>query len=348
VTSYSIAYTYYPNSPRSWALEGSDDGETWVTLDETSAAEAVELKPAESEAWINGGKALQVYDTCAFGELELYDIWGNRLNVGLTDLGNDYGGALPENSATYSCGAGFAGLSDGADKLYDDNAATAFALVGTPVADPKTESTWTRFVMHLSDGCSPVASYNFLPLVSGDTNRRPVSWQVEVSADGGATWTAVDEREGDEATALMAEGDDYCNDGYPIGFTSGLDHSLSPASLTSVEVASDAQLELPPTCSVNSLVIDLSQSGQPAKIVNFRPAADGMLVLTGSETTKPAFEDEVLNVEFVDPVGLTAITNWQVSVNGVVQRPGRYSLRVDSDGKVRISKVVFGLTILVR
>lgn len=287
-------------------------------------------------------------------ELALYDLFGKRLNAGLSDMGRNYSGTLPAGSFTYysQWAPEFNGNASnfGPQKLFDDDLSTrmhGWTFGNFP--DPATPATRISFTMRLPDDATPVASYNFAPFSGVKTSSSvPNDWLVEASRDG-TTWFTVDERSGEAAAALLpSTGSTYCNNGHPIGFTAGLDRWLCPTG-AAVEVANGATLELPAASqnAVSGLVADLTATGNAGTIVNFNPAVGGTLYMTCA-SRRQMLDNHPLPITFANPVNTGNVAGWSVVVNGTPAEANEYALRFDENNVFRVTRRRAATVISVR
>lgn len=369
---YNVGFAASGNV-RSWALQGSDDRATWLTLDEMDATAVAAIKPASLPGWGNGGTPLTLLSegdnaptgevdakfirytiravgnddtqgTRALCELAVYDLFGKRLNAGLSDMGRNYSGTLPAGSFTYysqwAPNFNYDPSNFGPQQLFDDDLSTRMHGWGFGnFPDPATPATRISFTMRLPDDATPVASYNFAPFSGVKTSSSvPNDWLVEASRDG-TTWFTVDERSGEAATALLpSTGSTYCNGGHPIGFTAGLDRWLCPTGAV-VEIANGATLELPASApnTVSGLAADLTAASPLGTIANFNPAAAGTLYLT-TATAHPMLENYALPITFTGLANAANVENWNVVVNGVAAEADEYALGFDENDVLRVTR----------
>ena len=367
---YNIAFGVTNRTPRAWMLQGSDDHTTWFTLDKRDAAAVAEIKPSNNNSWCNNGTPLPLVwesdkgsvgevdakwfrftvkavggtaQTRQISELSLYDMQGKRLNVGLTSMGLDYSGTLPAGSFSwhYQYAGSYAGANTHEDKMFDEDIDTRFqaqSLNYDSLYGNVFEARWHKWTMRLADDAPPVASYNFAPYDPSIPSTYPVNWLVEASRDG-TTWFQVDAKSGTAATSLIPAARGYCNNGHPIGFTSGFDRTLAPTGAV-VGVSNDARLELPASTScansVAGLAADLTAEGSLGTIVNFNPAASGVLHLTYSHS--PRLEDTALPIVFDGVENGANVENWTVVANGKPDTDGLYSMRFDENNLLRVTK----------
>ena len=379
--SYNLAFTSLTDrAPKSWALQGSDDHTIWFTLDERDAASVAAIAP-EGSGWCNGGTPLPlVYEsdnaplgecdakwfrfsvravggtdgTRAISELSLYDMQGKRLNIGLSSMGINYSvAALPAGSFTwkYQWNGTYNAADQHEDKLFDENMETrlqGWSFGNTP--NPATPATWIVWTMRLPNDAAPVAAYNFAPYRSPIDYPAscPADWLVEASRDG-VTWFEVDARSGESASSLLPlTAKTYCNNGHPIGFTTGCDSWLAPTGAV-IEVSNGAVIELPSSGAntVAGLAIDLTAANNAGSIINFHPAVSGTLYLTCA-TLKPHLEDAALPVLFSGIVNGANVAGWSVVLNGMPTEPKNWKLRIDENGILRVTRQKKGLVVLFK
>ena len=154
-------------------------------------------------------------------ELAVYDKSGSRINRSITKAAS--GTAAADLAAgQYLVSHDGANTSQMADKLFDGNTATKYYNNSNPsTTSPRV------FTMRLADSVE-IGGYN---ICSGDdvTARDPVSWTVEVSADG-TNWSRLDAKEdfnptqtrkawfdGAGGTSAVGTEADYFSAEYPAG-----------------------------------------------------------------------------------------------------------------------------------
>ena len=182
----------YPGrNMKSWKLQASIDGTTWVTLDAvvgdeslpTSNSSIAYERPFVSMAYhetyakyrlqidaIKGGSFMQI------SEVKLYDGDGKKLV-----LGTDF--------EIFAVSSGIATSGDeSCDKVFDDDTGTKWGQSGALPG-------WIELSM-----TSPVRISKYNWYTANDTNdsnnnkkRNPKSWQLLASNDDGETWTVIDQ-----------------------------------------------------------------------------------------------------------------------------------------------------------
>lgn len=182
----------YPGrNMKSWKLQASVDGTTWVTLDAvvgdeslpTSNSSIAYERPFVSMAYhetyakyrlqidaIKGGSFMQI------SEVKLYDGDGKKLV-----LGTDF--------EIFAVSSGIATSGDeSCDKVFDDDTGTKWGQSGALPG-------WIELSM-----TSPVRISKYNWYTANDTNdsnnnkkRNPKSWQLLASNDDGETWTVIDQ-----------------------------------------------------------------------------------------------------------------------------------------------------------
>lgn len=171
----------------SWDPEVTDDTDGYKVYSCTNVNRGVQCDATERELvrayntflgfegkWyrftITGTKGA---DNPQLSEFALYDIDGNRLNLGLKYFNQSDATKLPAGNV-YSAQNNNANLFDG-------------------VRTTKYYGTKPTYVMHLADDAKPVLQYN---ICSGNdtfsqSNRAPTAWTLEVS-ENGSDWTLID------------------------------------------------------------------------------------------------------------------------------------------------------------
>ena len=204
-------------TPKSFRLQGSDDGETWVDLNvqtnftpPTTAFTWTQAFPvggaADTDGYATDAKwfrlaILRKQDntiwSAQLAEFELYDASGNRVNAGLSAVAKDLAAsALNPGEATASEPAGATHgvegeVNGGFGMLFDGNPATKY-ICGCTLDD----SHRIVVTLRLPDAAAAVAGYGFLTAADARSlpGRNPNCWTLEASRDG-ETWFMLDARQ---------------------------------------------------------------------------------------------------------------------------------------------------------
>ena len=182
---------YSGRNMKSWKLQASVDGTTWVTLDAvvgdeslpTSNSSIAYERPFVSmvyhgsyskyrlqfDAVRSSSKGFQV------SEIKFYDGDGNKLVYGTDFTISPSGSVGSWGDSTY-------------EKAFDDNTGTKWGQ------DAKNGELPMYLDLTMNSAVS-ISKYNWY--TAGDTSsysgRNPKSWQLLGSNDGGATWTVIDQ-----------------------------------------------------------------------------------------------------------------------------------------------------------
>ena len=224
-------------TPRTFRLQGSDDGDTWTDIDVQTAFSP----PTTTNTWtapfeLEGTEELGGYATDAkwfrltilrkqdnsiwsaqLAEFALLDNDGNRVNEGLSPVAKDTpASALLPGEATASEPADATHGEEGEEgggfaKLFDGNPATKYICGCTLDANHRIVVT-----LRLPDAAPVVSGYGFLTAADADRfpGRNPNRWTLEASRDG-ETWFMLDARQ--DAMTPAASGACY-NGGMPYRF----------------------------------------------------------------------------------------------------------------------------------
>lgn len=241
-------------------------------------------------------------------EYDLYDVNGNRLNLGLTFVKNVAASSLSAGQFTVFRGANAVseGTTEGPAKMFDGSTDTKFCLGGSVVS----ESAPLVITLRLADDAAAVAGYLFAS-ANDHEERDYADWTLEASADG-ETWEVVDSRSGVKASSARKSYSSY-NGGTPYAFSAGgsCDSAiLAPGTL--VQVDSGATLSLSAAHSpVSALAIDGAGAGT---VDTLDVAADGSLYLTGVSPT--ALVDYTVPLTIGSLVNGDNLRSWTVYLDG--------------------------------
>ena len=340
----------------SWSLEGSMDGQCWVTLD------AVTNDPHASTSnrkWFNAGRARPVfievsprkaryyrfsitglyecggYEGLQMDELALYDEAGRRLNLNHAYQGQNLAAtALNERSFTCAPGTGHSvNANESPANLVDGTTTKAYFSGGTF----NDSNRAIRFIMRLADDAAPVAGYNIQS--AGDDVwahgasrcRTPGSWTLEASDDG-TTWTLLD-AQSNSAYAGIAN-HTWFNGGVVIPCTTNGTGGASMPTNATLTVSSGATMIFPVEQggTVKSLEIDCTAAA--GTFANFS-AADGMTI---NLVNFHAFRDasvaggKLLPVLFSGATDFATEDSWKVLIDGDARKGADYKVFVRNGG----------------
>ena len=303
-------------------------------------------------------------------QIALYDANGVRQNTNLRyDTQWVSGGNHPADCDWLSLTpgsvalgrAGWRAISQGqdVDQLFTDSegslfsnqylvSATGDAGEGYVIMDKDDPSTWTSFVMRLTNGVPEIAAYDIRSYYNNSIDCRwPKYIRMEGSADG-IRWDVLSDDVvnsslcGAYGDRWLSDGSAFASDqirqgaGFPIrGAATGIS---TFADLGKVSVAAGARLQLlSGDVRLKDVEVDTADCGT---ISGFALAPKGKLTVknaSGSGTiTLPDFLVHAKDVE--------NLADWKLNLNGK-DRPN-YEIRVSEDGRVTL--VPPGLAIIVR
>lgn len=182
-------------------------------------------------------------------------------------------------------------------------------------------NTWVTLTIRLRDEASlPMVGY---ALHTDWLVDRLTVWEVQASGDG-VSWRTVDQRTKADAYTFSTkngnpdnEGYGYFNGGEPFAWRSAASGNAFHCEGT-VQVDEGGVLDLSAVpdanISIKGVTVDASSGG--GTIVKFRPAADGILDITGIVGKPPV--KYTASVKIVDAVGTSNLGSWRVAVNGEV------------------------------
>jgi len=272
-------------------------------------------------------------------ELALYDVSGQRQNVGLV-AGTSVTALLPGQFATpeaYSTGS----PTESTDKLFDQSPATKWCLnKNVPVVD--NPATHRIVVMRLPENAPEIVSYN-LCTANDDPGRDPVTWTLEGSMDG-SSWILVDNRANvmPPSTGGTGTGDYvdrgrflYYNDGVPyeltadraVGGGAGGETDAIPAG-SPLEIREGATLEVMTSESIDTLRVDMPSAGTLTKLIA-EPNGTLYIANAGGQTSGLVLPLTIGSLE-----GRANLGSWTVYVDGV--RQNGVTLSMNADGRLTL------------
>ena len=187
---------------------------------------------------------------------------------------------------------------------------------GFSLANP---NTWITLTVRLrEEASSPMVGYSFATDWMVD---RLTVWEVQASSDG-VSWRTVDQRTKADIYTYSNqsganEGYGYFNGGEPFAWRSASSgNAFHCAGSVQVDEGGVLDLSAVPDAniSIKGVTVDASSGG--GTIVKFRPAADGILNITGLDGEPPA--KSMAAVKIVDAVDTANLASWRVAVDGVV------------------------------
>ena len=201
-------------------------------------------------------------------------------------------------------------------------------------------ATWVAVTIHLrDDAATPMVGYT----LRQDWNQdKLVAWEVQASADG-TSWRTVDERTQADIYTYSTDNYGWFNNGEPFGWRSlASNNAFNCAGTVRVDEGGVLDLSCVPDANIfiKSLSVDVPSGG--GTIVKFRPAADGVVNLTG-------FVGELPN-RYLLPLTISGVSDieniktWKVAIDGVELRRTEV---VYSNGAL-YTHSVNGLVIFVR
>jgi len=164
-------------NPDSWTLQSSNDGSTWTTVGNYSAA------------WTSAGQTL-TFNVAGNGlgtayRLLITAVDGGTVAAMVELVFKDSGGtAIPlSNGASFASTVNNGDFNDGSADAFDGNTGTFWASNGNPA----TAAEWLgyRFASTASVGSFSITAR------SGAQNQTPANFSLQKSTDGGATWTTL-------------------------------------------------------------------------------------------------------------------------------------------------------------
>ncbi len=272
--------------------------------------------------------------TTQLSELALYDVDGQRQNVGLV-AGVSVAGLLPGQFATpqeYSVGSPGEVVSN----LFDQSTATKWCLnKNVPAVD--NPATHRIVVMRLPENAPEIVSYN-LCTANDAPERDPVTWTLEGSVDGNS-WILVDSRAdvvppstgGGSGTGRFL----YYNNGTPYSLAeraTGGDAAEGDADViptgSPLEIREGATLEVMANESIGTLRVDMLSAGTLTKLIA-EPNGTLYIVNAGGQTSGLVLPLTVGSLE-----GRANLASWAIYVDGV--RQNGVTLSMNADGRLTL------------
>ena len=207
-------------------------------------------------------------------------------------------------------------------------------------------STWVTLTIRMrSDASLPLVGYAFHTDWVVD---RLTVWEVQASGDG-ASWRTVDQRTKADVYTYgnkngNSEGYGYLNGGEPFAWRSAAAGNAFNCQ-GSVQVDEGGVLDLSAVpdanISIKGVTVDATASGG-GTIVKFRPAANGVLNITGLVGKPPAKYTAAVRID--NAVDAANLSSWRVAVAGEVVPGSTVSL---ADGHLT-ARMTSGLILVVR
>ena len=308
-----------------------------------------------------GGAAWETVDL----ELGLYGHDGSRVNGGLTYFDTPVVTAddilsMPAGSVAQGC-EGF--LKDTSDmvRLFDSNIGnewvTAFRPKGestwrrSTVEDP---SSWYSIVMRLPEGSKEVSSYDLISWASWSwrTNNASRAFSMEGSHDG-IHWHMLHDFDAGVGATLKGQatawrfavdtygnGDAACPESALLNHTKG--HPISGclvdlppilANVTEISVAAGARLAVIDGDAIelrDGITLTVDGTTGAGTLANMILPENGTLNVVNVPEFNGSLE---MSITGDNVTGLNNISNWGLSVNGVVQNGTKYKCRY-ANGKI--------------
>jgi hypothetical protein len=201
-------------------------------------------------------------------------------------------------------------------------------------------ATWVTVTIRLrDDAMTPMVGYS----LRQDWNQdKLVAWEVQSSVDG-ISWRTVDKRTLVDIYTYSANNHGWFNNGEPFGWRFASSGNVFNCQGT-VRVDEGGVLDLSAVpdedITIQSLKVDMPSGG--GTIVNFRPAMDGVLNITGLDGQLS--NRHVLPLTLTDASGVENFKTWKVAVDGV---PVDNVEVLYSNGAL-YANVINGLVIVVR
>ncbi len=213
---------------------------------------------------------------------------------------------------------------------------------GLSLAEP---NTWITLTIRLRDeASSPMVGYSFNTDWMVD---RLTVWEVQASSDG-VSWRTVDERTKADIYTYSnkngaSEGYGYLNGGEPFAWRSAsAGNAFNCQGSVQVDEGGVLDLSYVPDAniSIKGVTVDASSGG--GTIVKFRPAANGILNVTGLAGNPPVSYRAAVRI--VDAVNAENLGSWRAAVDGEVNRVSTVTL---ADG-VLTAHFTSGMLIIIR
>ena len=263
--------------------------------------------------------------------------------------------SLSAGQYMYSCPAGldFAERDDGTRAYSPSGLSDRTSWGGVIINENKglslgSPDTWVTLTIRLREAASlPLVGYQLYNDTS--VNNKVTVWEVQASDDG-TTWRTVDSRTKADIYSSSNPSGGPDNEGYgwlniaePFGW-----RSASPGNAFncqgSVQVDEGGVLDLSAVpnanVSVKSLTVDVPSGG--GTIVNFRPAENGVVNITGLSGDLP--NRYALPLTLLDVTDAEKFKTWKVAVDGNIVR----NTELLYSGGVLTTHAVSGFMLLFR
>ena len=206
-------------------------------------------------------------------------------------------------------------------------------------------NSWITLTIRLRDeASSPMVGYAFNTDWMVD---RLTVWEVQASSDG-VSWRTVDQRtKADIYTYSNAngasEGYGYLNSGEPFAWRSAATgNAFNCAGSVQVDEGGVLDLSSVPDANVSIKGVTVDASAGGGTITKFRPAANGVLNITGLVGDPPPKYTAAVKID--NTVNAANLSSWRVAVDGEIVRGSTVSL---ANGRL-MAHLTCGLMILVR
>jgi hypothetical protein len=213
---------------------------------------------------------------------------------------------------------------------------------GFSLANP---NTWVTLTIRLRNvATSPMVGYAFHTDWMVD---RLTVWEVQASSDG-TSWRTVDQRTKADIYTYgnnngANEGYGYLNRSEPFAWRcAAAGNAFNCEGSVQVDEGGVLDLSSVPDAniSIKGVTVDVSAGG--GTITKFRPAADGILNLTGIAGEPPARYTAAVKID--NAVNTANLSSWRVAVEGEAVRGSTVTL---ADGHL-VAHLTCGLMIIVR
>ena len=261
--------------------------------------------------------------------------------------------SLSAGQYMYSCPTGveFTKRDDGTRAYSESGLSDRTSWGGVMINEGKgllcdDPGTWVTLTIRLREDASlPMIGYQyFCDTVVGN---KVTVWEVQASGDG-ETWRTVDYRTKADIYSSSngssdKEGYGYFNHGELFSWRCREESNVFDC-LGSVQVDEGGILDLSSVpdanISIKSLVVDIQSGG--GSIVKFRPAANGVLDITGFDGNLP--NRYVLPLRLIDMTDVENLKTWKVAVDGNILS----NIELIHSGGVLTAHTLNGLKLVIR
>jgi len=185
-------------------------------------------------------------------------------------------------------------------------------------------NTWVTLTIRLrNEAAMPIVGYTLRQAMG---EKRLAAWEVQASADG-MSWRTVDERTVDDIYDYSHTNAGYYgwfNNGEPFAWRClAAGNAFDCAGTVQVDEGGFLDLSCVPDAniSIKGLTVDATVGG--GTITKFRPAADGVLNITGLVGELPS--KYTASVTLADVVDEANFNSWRVTLDGTAVRGAKVS-----------------------